>query len=678
MIIRTPTRTKTQSFRGQQMDFQFPTHETLIRGLNKPELESTVTSPLLGDKLHVSHEDDTTSQIFSEYTSNTNTNSSSSNGYYSFANISDNTTSPKYFTDQSDGSYGVSVLNIGKAEYPTTLAPDRTPLLGKPNTESPSNSSKLRSNSQMQSIPEISPSSASIGTTVQHTIKTADNTSYDINSSKFSHKDPTLHSESIRSSQNSVKRLQRVPTIRRVSSMSSTQSFRSGKSNLKRSNAIRCRGGLLYYFSIMGIKIRKNLKRLRIAVRKRLFSFTGSSRQKRSNNATVRNSAPRPVPPKKNSRTEKKRRQRKHSLTQSGSLNNVMTTSHLMRTQGYVSNLQRSASRRSLEPVLKDVSNSDETKIEKTTNENEPVNVQTKSTLRRTNSSIRRAASILTSTPISNEYNNVTRKNSANSTSKLVKSMGSTSLNSIVRQPSIVVKNKVIPLSMSQYSIKEEDEYGMIKEEDEESDDCENIIKTARMVSNSSAFSPIIREQDEEEELTHSIFENTPKTEYQNDFEEIKPGDEDYFKEEIREKTVDFFNSYLSNVINQRIMLRLQIAKYQESNLNGGSYNGLLKSMSKGNTLDAITEEDQQGEESDFTDSEESDTASLSESVSTENESLVSDTEEDNMGHKNITMKMTRDFARDIMYHTSNNASLLSFPNATVRRSMTLPTDFRT
>lgn len=160
----------------------------------------------------------------------------------------------------------------------------------------------------MEAIPEGN-ITGSISTAFQ-TIPTADNVSYDIAPSSASSLLPrksTSKSAILPSTQeakpmtklnmekdiktielnNSVvpkpkKKLNRVPTIRRVESSrfsnsrySSSVSSKSSSSrcSLKRSKAIRCKGGLLYYFTSLGIKIKKKLRKLRLVLRRRLFSY---------------------------------------------------------------------------------------------------------------------------------------------------------------------------------------------------------------------------------------------------------------------------------------------------------------------------------------------------------------------------------------------------------------------
>lgn len=123
MIIRAPIRTKTKSFRGDQVDFKFPSNESLPRGtmeeyhLNNHHLLNNA----LGGENPVTHDEDATSQILSDYTSasNTNTNSGySSNGYYSFANISDNTTSsPRIIVNPNEAINRLASSDSNKSDY---------------------------------------------------------------------------------------------------------------------------------------------------------------------------------------------------------------------------------------------------------------------------------------------------------------------------------------------------------------------------------------------------------------------------------------------------------------------------------------------------------------------------------------------------------------------------------
>lgn len=178
MIIRAPIRTKTKSFRGDQMDFKFPSNESLPRGtleeyhLNNHHLLNDVFAAENG----VSRDEDGNSQTLSDYTStsNTNTNSGySSNGYYSFANISDNTTSsPRIVINQNETARLTSSDSNKSDFFASHDFPGNDSL-----HYSSSNVVKNQLHS-MEAIPEGN-ITGSISTAFQ-TIPTADNVSYDI------------------------------------------------------------------------------------------------------------------------------------------------------------------------------------------------------------------------------------------------------------------------------------------------------------------------------------------------------------------------------------------------------------------------------------------------------------------------------------------------------------------
>lgn len=190
----------------------------------------------------VSRDEDGNSQILSDYTStsNTNTNSGySSNGYYSFANISDNTTSSPRIVINQNETARLTSSDSNKSDF---FASHDFP--GNDSLHYSSSSVVKNQLHSMEAIPEGN-ITGSISTAFQ-TIPTADNVSYDIAPSSASSLLPrksTSKSAILPSTQeakpmtklnmekdiktielnNSVvpkpkKKLNRVPTIRRVES----------------------------------------------------------------------------------------------------------------------------------------------------------------------------------------------------------------------------------------------------------------------------------------------------------------------------------------------------------------------------------------------------------------------------------------------------------------------------
>lgn len=734
MIIRTPTRTKTKSFNGNQVDFKFPSTESLPRGkmseedLNNHHLLNVSLKPGESANEH-NEESDNVSQILSDYTSsasNTNSNAytNSSNGYYSFANISDNTTSPRFFAENKDAS--VSNLNLGSpnrvGNYPSTLAPQKiqsavsSPAL----TESPSGRTSLRNSitsktkstspSQMASIPENKSISQHTAAT---SIPTADNISYEIISatSNLDVTQPRMVSAATSSTCSTEQSVlaknhatvvkhpmtassKRATSIQRRSSLahqrrqlmaqstgsrvSSMASKGSRKSQLKRSNAIRCKGGLLAYFTSIGFRIRKNMRKLRIAIRRRLFSHHGKNVGSRSSSSQLAAKTGKTTSNKKS----KKNAKNKHTANYSHSINNGLTTSHLKRTDGFVTNVRRTdsqstKSKKSPTPI---------TKLTPTASVGEKDGtVSHPPTLRRTNSSIRRAASILTSTPNTNRYSTISQnepsmaftsaeaRESRRSPQHMTRSSGMASLSSVIREPSIVVKNKVIPLNMHQFPIKEEDEYvidtnSMQKLSSSESDDSNS--------DNSSYF-------DEVHDTRHdksSIYSSESSDEDEDD-------DEDSQYEPVHKSTMNpadmtadelsnLFKDYFSTIIAKRIRMRMQIGQYQESNNLkhiDGDYKELLETLK--------TEYD--SDSSDLFDNESRSSSSSSSESSSDSEAnsefSFNRTSNDDEAMDIVTpLDCKRDLKTQLEngfngYSISQTASIISFPADGVKRSMTLP-----
>lgn len=653
MIIRAPTRTKTNSFKGQQMGFKFPSTESLPKvTLDEYDLNN---HHLLNDNANSNNKridnEDAVSQILSDYTStsNTNTNSgNSSNGYYSFANISDNTTaSPKLFLGSTGyGSQGVSSTESSKSsDNPSrSLESNKTPLLEPAKRHHNSqNGSSPRSTSPMEVIPESNAFSSM--STVFQSIPTADNHSFDITSSRSSSISlKTTRTTNLRKTQ--PPQLKRTPTVTRIRStrrngnLQSTPVEAKPVSHLKRSKAVRCKGGLLRFFILLGMKMKKQLSKLICSIKSKMFA--GKSK---TNFAT--------------SKTNKNRT--KNNLSRSSSKDGL-TTSHLKRTQKYVNNLQRSMSYKSLQPVLMSKANRSTILEHKGKKEDPEMIAASKkhvtrnptTSLRRTNSSIRRAASVIT-TPAANPVGSAsdnsriehgkhisTARSSSpgdhnGSKSGLVRSAGSKSLSLIARQPSIVVKNKVIPLSMHHYSIEEEDE-----------DDDEYIISTNSM----HPLSPVESVKSDDDNADSYVdaaedFEANYTTPFKSSNE----------AEDLTHK----FSQYLRAVVAQRIMLRLQIAKHQETGTNT-SYLDLIESIIREYETDSSSHNLINGKLSlPTTDTSGQDTD--------DEEDADAEQHNDEASIKNFKFSIQSPFGT----RSKHGDSMISLSTKDVRRSLTLP-----
>lgn len=727
MIIRTPIRTKTKSFRGDQMDFKFPSNESLPRGtleeyhLNNHHLLNDVFAAENG----VSRDEDVNSQILSDYTStsNTNTNSGySSNGYYSFANISDNTTSsPRIVVNQIEAANRLTSSDSNKSDYfASNDSQGNDPLHY-------SSSSVVKNQlHSMEVIPEGNVT-GSISTAFQ-TIPTADNVTYDIapsSASSLPSKKSTSNSDVLLSTQETKavtksnskqhikaiepkgslvskpkKKLNRVPTIKRIDSSKSSNSrysssvsskSSSASCSLKRSKAIRCKGGLLYYFISLGNKIKKKLRKLRLVIRKKLFSYNDQRVASTTNSKKTRSKA------KINSKLKK----RGPNLTDS----NISSTPRQKRAQRYVSNLQRSISSKSLVPVLAPQKKTKpltvDTKFEAKPLPSEDCKVGSNTprsplvsytpSLRRTNSSIRRAASILTAsatmTPVNNRNSfisvpdtvnhTVTRNSSTYSRSRLVRSKPSTALNAIARQPSIVVENKVIPLSMNRYSIKEEDEY---------------VIDTSSMRELSPVNSVSSSDYDRDSSDSYSNYADAMETteanskdrsDNGNEIQSLNAKNEDYSNEE----GYNLMKHYLSTVIAQRIMLRVQIARMQNPKSNvvymnrsaettSTIYEDLVDSLLTEYEADGSSSQIFDGAnmrvEEDEEDEEEKEEEKRKEDGGRNLEDEVSELAElsSMSNQRDLSITFRSPFA---MLNSAYSSSIISLPTGAVKRSLTLP-----
>ncbi|SCV05820.1 LANO_0H15896g1_1 [Lachancea nothofagi CBS 11611] len=511
-MIRTPTRTKTKSFAGSQIDFQFPSSESVPEeALDNYDMSN---HHLLNNTLAAR---DNVSHIFSENSAGSSNGIDS--GMYSFANISDNTTGRKAghngLRPSQTSSWGSSA-SVARHRYPATLAP-RPHSSAFETLLDTQHAVKSRENAAFLSrkrSPEMS-GHHSISTDAC-TIPTADNVSFQI-TFKSTPSEQSLLSFEKRAQLKRSKSAVRQPSLklRKSPSLRKTTASTGSNSKLKRSEAVRCKGGLLQFFSQLGDRAKARVRRWRQAVRKKLFTY-------------------------KSRRLAKK--------------NKKQTTSHLKRANGYVSNIKRTISSTSLRKASindpRHVSgyndlNRVQTPVQDAQKmaQGSPKNIR--KSLRRSPSSIKRAASILTRTN-SLATTNFDGTNGGNSTeglprTKLVRSDPLMSLSSIARQPSIVVNNKVIPLSrlngeINEYSIKEEEE-------------DEYVIDTDYMRKSDDNFSDV--SSADENEYRDSL-------EYPKDDRNSAVGNE-------AAAVPDAWNHFLRAVVAQRILMRLQIHKYQEA-----------------------------------------------------------------------------------------------------------------
>lgn len=627
------------------MGFKFPSTESLPKeSLDEYYLNN---HHLLNDNVDSNNKrvdnEDAASQILSDYTSgsNTNTNSgNSSNGYYSFANISDNTTaSPKLFLGGTGyGSHGISSTDSSKSsDHPIrSLELNKTPLLDPAKHHHNSqNGSSPRSTSPMEVIPE-SMAFSSLSTVIQ-SIPTADNHSYKITSSRSSSRSlNTPNTTNLR--KNQPRQLKRTPTVTHIrSTVKSTPTAAKPVSHLKRSKAVRCKGGLLHYFILLGMKIRKHLSRLICSIKRKMYSG-----KKKTNLAT--------------SKANKERT--KVNVSRSSSKDGL-TTSHLKRTQKYVNNLQRSMSYKSLQPVLMSKANDSTTlehegkkeDLEEIEKSKKHITRNPTTSLRRTNSSIRRAASVITTAgnPVgaasgnskieNSKLTTTTHSSSPGECSKggLVRSTGSKSLSSIARQPSIVVKNKVIPLSMHHYSIEEEDE-----------DDDEYIISTNSM----HPLSPVesVKSDDDNADAYVDAEENI----------EAKPTIP--LKSKEAEDLTHKLSQYLRAVVAQRILWRLQIAKHQETGTSS-SYLDLIESIIREYETDSSSCTLIDGKQSFSTSGQDTEEDDEEEAEKQPNDFS------DEASIKSFVFSIQKPFGT----RSKHGESMISLSTKNVRRSLTLP-----
>ncbi|SCU79783.1 LAFA_0B05578g1_1 [Lachancea sp. 'fantastica'] len=499
-MLRSPTRTKTSSFGGSQVDFQFPPSPSTIqeKSLNNYQMSNhhLLNSAVLAR--------DNASNLFSD--SSAGLSNGIDSGNYSFANISDNTTARQGVHKGPKASYASSRgsnASMVRQRYPETLAP------GYPSARKSDTAAFLhrKRSPDMMGHQSISTDAC--------TIPTAENISFQITFESSPSEDSLVSlnkpapAEPIQPStrKESIKLAKKPSRARTVSSNRS-------RSKLKRSAAVRCKGGLLHFFSQLKSRTKSGVRRWRLAVRKKLFTY-------------------------KAKRLAKK--------------NQKQTTSHLKRANGYVSNIQRSISNNSIKvkTVKSDTAaNVADTLAKKREDVQTPVQNSHKNghnSLRRSPSSIKRAASTLTRVnTLANASSETANTIGSEPRSKLVRSDPSVSLSSIVRQPSIVVSNKVIPLSklngeMNDFSIKEEDE-------------DEYVIDTE-----------VMKRSDDNMSLSSNQSSSCDEQDYQDTFEyphkEVHPE----ISQEKVSVALDGWNHYLRAVVAQRIATRLQIRKLQLS-----------------------------------------------------------------------------------------------------------------
>lgn len=893
MIIRTPTRTKTKSFKGEQMDFKFPSNNSSeFESHDEVELNNhfLVNESLRNDKNQIIKEKNLVTPLISHITSQPysskgkNLNVDLSNAYYSFANISDNTTSPSFFHEKRDSETNsdiISMLNINgnpklpTSEYPHTLAPKKTvrdfslvESIITPITSPPSSSlQQHHSLSPKMKSPSIK-SNKTVNTTPTD-IPTADNLSYDIisssslsclNSSKLeSLRLPSSSSssdfsskEALHSASSTVKRtpmnLYRKPTMRKVdsiefSSVSSDKnsnkskynendlhydniksklkskpntnnnnennsrnnkinnnkpvrrmsSMRSHpKSTLKRSKAIRCKGGLLRYFEMIGVRIKKLMKQIRLLLFKkrtvnnyqsknfsmrRSFSSISSTndhqilltknkrnkklrintKSKNTNHATLRryhipnSSSLQALQPALIEKVKPVTIDERHTLkvnTNKDSINDTETAN--INNKNYENTNIKSPNESIVNSPL--INNQDtittaaSITITKNNNNSNSVppfignrdSTRTNSTLRRTNSSIRRAASILTaSTPsTSTYYSAVTCQDNGSPVrkSKLIKSVASTSLSSLVRQPSIVVKNKVIPLSMSvTYSMNETndndtkyssplmednvlDTFDTIKEEDEEDEkeklsagiidsDSDssiftelgtNVEDTTESINNNNnnnigtsleAKNEGETEEDSKEEI-NEINKKGQKTSVVNKKEDEKyKEDNDMDHTYIKEEMTQLMKTYLSQIIQKRILMRLQMVKFQESNIMEPEYKQMIDDIVSDYETEChenfmVIDNSENDDESD-TSSSVTSSGEYNDSLSKFNQLITTTNvdgnhENDIDGNEKSSPISLQYPSKDVLFGMntlmrSNREKVLNIPASTIKRSMTLP-----
>lgn len=522
-MIKESERNKTQSFHRVQNGFKFPSSEFVA---NKDDTSNSFEKSLsfneiMRNKPDLSIKDDQTEYMMTQTISQVlprsdtpsinsgNVINAAGNSYYSFANISDNTT----FNKNNDNR--LSFISASGSSYSTSYH-HKTSKSGE-TKENIQHKQKIIT----QNHPLKDNNCSKSEPTVIIDMQTKNKTSYKVT--------PGINVTRKPSTNTSIKRQSMVNNslfTRNNTSFSSLGSIPTHISTLKRTKAIRCKGGLLQYFTQMGFKAMKKLKHWKLAIRKKLFSY------KHKHNS---------------------RKLRKH------------TTSHLKRTNGYVSNINRTISVISVTPSEKDLTDKNDLKSRQLSISSTPHGTTTNinmNSIRRSPSSIKRAATILTNINTSmrnpstrtmtftptKHLDTHTHVNIGNGDTKvcdydvkcrLVKSKPSISLSSIIRQPSIVVNNKVIPLS------KFSTDKLAINEEDED----EYIINTTTMEplpgDSLSISSKSENKSIDKAKIIDASIDNIPK---------------DIKLQNARRS----WDHYLRSVIASRIKMRLQIAEVQQ------------------------------------------------------------------------------------------------------------------
>ena len=800
-VMRSPTRTKTKSLGGRQNDFKFPSIEALPRFvLHEEDLNNHyIVNEVFSKSPVLKARDDNESQLVSEYTSvsNTNTNTNSSNGYYSFANISDNTTASRMNGTLSEASYGVSSTTsrtYKSSDYSTAYDTEHPPFSSTASSSSHSPSPRLRPmNSDRTGTRPISAGSIVSKSTPpmeailedEQSLHSGEPLAYDVvELVPSSRVDPlpqarvvTVRSSSSITSSTTVESNHSVGVDEGNRQLSSDSSLTyttapsynplmenskgsydpysqvSGRqrqrqpgvrqvSKLKRSNAIRCKGGLLRFFSQLGIRIKRRFRRLWLAVRRKLFSYSrgrssGSISRSKSMHSVSQSLVRRQTFATEQSTLEnitlrKRHRVNGHEMKRSLSSGNKLTTSHLRRTHGLVSNLQSLPPQDSAAVATTDLSIISSIKSPGTPQRVSFGKHGTSSTLRRTNSSIRRAASILeasmskmdhnhnglpittswkldtlqespeleaggnkpntqlltkdqlaTSTTLQNRNNN-NDKPSANlrRPSHLVRSRGSNSLSSIIRQPSIVVKNKVIPLSMCNYSMSVRNGNRVACWDTLSAVESQSSIDSSYFEVNQplSGGKDDIKGRITVVRGTSKDFEREKDKAMETIEEKANDDDEEEDTTELvpnRETVSSLFNSYFRRIIYERVKLQLQMDRLQESSQEDicSIYRELLDSI---HVYEDGTEEEE--EEQDEVEEEEGQQVPANGIVAVNHGDYK-------VRGRQLSTEMfvfpsevvSRESDSDVVsrlapaLYNSRRGSILSIPGSTVGRSLTLP-----
>ncbi|AET38125.1 Aim44p Ecym_2392 [Eremothecium cymbalariae DBVPG len=480
--------------------------------------------------------------------------STTDEGYYSFANISDNTTAPAV----TNNRYSFS----GNTDQKVALTFQTSPIKAKINNCSRSRSASPREKSGRELM--LSRNSLATYNSNYNSMEGVQSTELPcfqitLPAASSSAALSTVMAITSRSSSMMFRRnmsLRYSPSI-----MSSLGSTPTRLTMPKRSRAVRCKGGLLQFFTQYMVNTRAKLRKWGVSIKKR-YALKRKKRQVK-------------VKHKKQS-----------------------TTSHLKRTNGYVSNIRRSISTRStLGPIpnLAADQTSQPRLLPLNAIENATV-LQTRTSLRRSPSSIKRAASTLRSvSPVnkarSNDDQNQLKENQFNHrssiNSNIVRSTASTSLNSIIRQPSIVVNNKVMPLcrlstTKSQYPIREEDED---EEEDENHEDEYVINNSTQMVPVKGLHAEIACHNLGDVSPSNSDNSSIQTSYYQDAQDDNAELDIDISDQDALEKMMTAWHQFLSSTIASRIKMRLDLLRFKQQSLTDTENISLLNEILCGTDL---------------------------------------------------------------------------------------------